>query len=363
MSTQNGTSRRRFAFVAASLAWVVVHALYAGTPAAAGEVPRMNIGYTVLDFKYKSGTEEKTVTTAVWYPTDARTKIHVYGGSTSGELAVDGALKHGGPYPLLVFSHGYGGGGLTAVFLTEELAARGWIVVSPDYNDRHSAVRIRKGQQGFDRAGLFSHAREIADSTIDDRNAYRYRYDELRTVLNGIIASPGFGPSIDTGKIALGGHSFGGYTALGLCGTLPELKDSRIKAVVLFSTGTGTCLYTPEEMAAVKMPVMLFLGERERDEKRGERTMADLADAAYRCFPATKYYLEVKGASHFSFNNRFSDNTWAQRMSGTETEFGVIRKYSVAFLERHILGDEHAVVILSGNDTRLTRYEHRETDR
>ena len=132
----------------------------------------------------------------------------------------------------MVFSHGYGGGGLGAVFFTEALAARGWIVAAPDHHDRHSAVRIRTGRQDFDRAGLLRHAREIAGSGPDDRGPYLYRLDEMKVALDGMVESKLFGKIIDRGKIAVGGHSFGGFTSLGLCGTIPERRDARIKAVL-----------------------------------------------------------------------------------------------------------------------------------
>ncbi|MCG2778366.1 MAG: hypothetical protein L6406_22050 [Desulfobacterales bacterium] len=86
--------------------------------------PLFNVGYQVLDLKYRKDGQEQTLTVAVWYPTPAQPKSHNCGGPTSGNFAVDAAPSaEGGPYPFLVFSHGYGGGGLSAVFLTEGLAA------------------------------------------------------------------------------------------------------------------------------------------------------------------------------------------------------------------------------------------------
>ena len=88
--------------------------------------PRFNVGYQVLDFKHQKDGQEQPLTVAVWYPTSMQPKPHNYWGPTSGSVAVDAApLAKSGPYPFLVFSHGYGGSGLGAVFFTEALAARG----------------------------------------------------------------------------------------------------------------------------------------------------------------------------------------------------------------------------------------------
>ncbi len=320
--------------------------------------PQFNVGYRVLDFKHQKDGQEQTLTVAVWYPTAAQPKSHNYGGPTSGNVAVDAAPHaQSGPYPLLVFSHGYGGGGLGAVFFTEALAARGWIVACPDHHDKHSAVRIRTGQEkDFDRLGLLRHAKEIAASGPGDRGKYLYRLDEMRLVLDGMLTSDPFGKLIDRDRVAVGGHSFGGFTALGLSGTIEERHDPRIKAVLLFSTGAGGYLFREDELAAVRIPSMLFMGEREEDQLRGSETMSGLSVKIYGNVSSPKYFLEVKGASHFSFNNRFADNLGTRLLSGTEEQFEVIRRYSIAFLEKHVAGRKDSGHVLERGDPLLTRY-------
>lgn len=320
--------------------------------------PLFNVGYQTLDLKYRKDGQEQTLTVAVWYPTAEHPKKHNYGGPTNGNVAVNAAPQtKGGPYPLLVFSHGYGGGGLSAVFFTEALAARGWIVACPDHHDRHSAVRIRTGQEkDFDRRGLLRHAKEIAAAGPGDRARYLYRLDEMQLTLNGMLASDAFGKLIDRERVAVGGHSFGGFTALGLSGTIKERHDPRVKAVLLFSTGAGGYLFRESELAAVKIPSLLFMGEREEDQVRGSKTMLELSDKIFRNVSPPKYFLKLKGASHFSFNNRFKDNLRTRLLSGTEKQFELIRRYSIAFLEKHVAGKKDSDNVLEHGDPLLIRY-------
>ena len=186
-----------------------------------------NVGYKVMDFEYPNSRHREPLTVAVWYPTAAHPDPYNYGGPTNGNVAVKAAPFGGmGPYPMLIFSHGYAGSGLGAVFFIERLAAHGWIVACPDHHDRHSAFRIRSGQlDDFGRRGLLRPAREIAASEPEDRDKYLYRLDEIQLALEGMTTCQDFRGLIATARLAVGGHSFGSYTALGLCGTIAKRYD------------------------------------------------------------------------------------------------------------------------------------------
>ena len=329
---------------------------FAGEPS--GIEARFNVGYTVLDFNYIDGDSEKTITVAVWYPTDEVPHEFNYGGPTIGNIAIKADLDtNSGPYPLLVFSHGGGGTGIGSVFFTESLAAQGWIVAAPDHHDKYSFVRIRTGQNpDFARSDFLKWVNQIVSSGPEEREPYLYRLDELQAVLDGMTGSEQFAKFIDKDKIAVGGHSFGGYTALGLCGTIPERYDDRIKAVLLFSTGAGGYLFSEEELSRVNMPLMIYLGKRERHQMRASVAMEEIVDKIYRSAASSKYFLEIEGANHFSFNNRFDHRFITRYFSGTEEQFDVIRSYSIAFLEKHVAGNESADTVLFKKHPMLSRF-------
>ena len=118
----------------------------------------------------------------------------------------------------------------------------------------------------------------------------------------------------------------------------------------------GGFLFRENELAQVRMPAMLFLGQREEQQMRGDKTMTQIVRKIYGALSAPKYFLEVEGAGHFSFNNTFSDNRMAQMLSGTPDEFDVIRRYSVAFLEKHVAGNTDADRVLERQDAMLVKY-------
>ena len=86
----------------------------------------------------------------------------------------------------------------------------------------------------------------------------------------------------------------------------------------------------------MKLPTLYLYGEDEVNSERGEHSMQELADKLFRDLQAPMFMLEVKGAGHTSFNNRFSDNLGARMLSGNEEEFQVIRHYAAAFLETYV---------------------------
>ena len=317
-----------------------------------------NVGYKVLEWKYFFKGKENSLAVAVWYPASSQPKSYVYCGPAKGNVAVDGAINtKSGPYPLMVFSHGYGGTGLGSVFFTEALAGKGWIVVAPDHNDKDSIARIRTGLvKGFDSRVFLKNAKVISDSGPDDRDSYLYRIEEMKRALECILDSDYFGSHIDKNKIAVGGHSFGGFTALGLCGTIEEYLDNRIKAVLLFSTGAGGYLFRESELSLVKIPSMYIFGEKEKEQKRGSKTMMELADKVFQNLPSPKYLLEIKGANHFSFVNRIKNGLMPVFFSGTKAQFDVINNYSIAFLQKYAAGINSFNPVLEQKDPILNDY-------
>jgi predicted dienelactone hydrolase len=322
------------------------------TPVAHAEAP-FHAGYRVIDIP--GGEGKPPITVALWYPTTATPQKIVYGGPTSGNVATDAPLAEGS-FPLFVFSHGYGGTGIGAVFFTEALAARGWIVAAPDHHDQDSVMRIRGGASPhFDRLRFLSRGAKIGDTSPADRVQFQYRIDEMRVTLDGILKEPKLSKAIDQRRIAVGGHSLGGFTALSLCGIIDPDRAPRIRALVLFSSGAAGHLYSDAELKKVRIPVMMLYGQREKNNSRGKETMEKIEDRIYGDFGAPKFLFEVKGATHFAFNNRFTDGIMARWLGGTEAQFDVIRRYSIAFVEKYVADIPDKAGTLLHSDPMLTR--------
>jgi len=71
---------------------------------------------------------------------------------------------------------------------------------------------------------------------------------------------------------------------------------------------------------------------------------------------SSKYFLEIKDAGHFSFNNGFGATPRARDRSGTEEQFEVIRWYSIAFLEKYVAGEKDSDHVLNQSHALLSSY-------
>lgn len=144
----------------------------------------------------------------VWYPAIKAAGAKEEATYTAGFLTDTGrAIRDaagepkGGPYPLIIFSHGFMGLRLQSLWYTEHLASYGFVVIAVD----HPGSTLFDYQKG----------------TASDNWALR-PLDVLREIAYAektLNATDGVLPGlIDMDKIAVTGHSLGGYTTLAAAG-------------------------------------------------------------------------------------------------------------------------------------------------
>jgi predicted dienelactone hydrolase len=189
-----------------------------------------------------------------------------------------------------------------------------------------------------------------------DFEKYSYRIDEALHALNGMLAHETYEPLIDRRLIAAGGHSFGGYTTLALAGAIEGRKDDRVKAVLMLSP--GLFMFDKDDFARVAVPTMYMLGEQEQDQPRQGGTKLDLGHRAFALMAPPRYFLLIAGAEHSSFADPMRRRLGGRRSGAEESQRrALIQRYSIAFLERHVLKGEAAESVLARRDPALLEYE------
>ena len=189
----------------------------------------------------------------IWYPAVAETERTTYdlipGITFFSASAYEDAEVQPGRHPLVIWSHGRTGMRHNYSLLCEALAARGYIVISADH----------PGDTLFDWA-LGTHV----DDITNDRN----RLGDVQLLIDGAL---GNGPEIvswlashvDETRIAVGGHSYGGLTALATVSTLHEFTpDVRVRAAVM---AQGYTRILPDEIfATTATPVLMVVANQDK---------------------------------------------------------------------------------------------------
>lgn len=177
-------------------------ALLAATLAACAPPPPARpekVGTTAVDLF--DAARQRPVPVQLWYPAaaDAVETPQAYEHAFRGHAAVDAPYRAAGPRPLVLLSHGDGGGRLNLSWIAEILAGHGYIVATPEHwgNTR---------RQYTPEAALRAWDRPL----------------DASFVLDALAGDAAWGPRIDRDRIGAGGYSAGGYTALALAGARYE---------------------------------------------------------------------------------------------------------------------------------------------
>ncbi len=252
-------------------------------------------------------SETRVLDTYVWYPAPA-------GGAPLDSAlgaVVDAPLDAaGGPYPVVMFSHGSCGYPNQSTFLWPLVASYGFVVVAPP----HPGNTLFE----FPTCGTPS---AIAASAVERPADVLFALDEMLAA-TADPGSPFFGALDDT-RIGMAGHSFGGFTTY-----LVVAGDARFKvAVPLAPAVPGAPVLT--------IPSLHMLSQLDTYvDNTAIRT-------AYAAAQSPKFLIEIPNAGHFAFSNGcFPSPDCNPPTTLTQDEaHAVVLRWVPAFLERYLAGD------------------------
>jgi predicted dienelactone hydrolase len=322
---------------------------------------------------------DRTLTVEVWYPAaipEGETPVVTYEDtlgraddpknplvpfSFGGRALRDAdAQDSGAPYPLIVVSHGFPGSRFMLTYLTENLASKGYVVVSIDHME-----------------STFSDTAGFASTLLNRPLDIRFVIDQMAEM--GEEGSESFlAGLLDAENTGLIGYSMGGYGSLNVAGGaygaayLPTLKqfgfsgadllavnvagneaytpDERVKAVYTFAPwGMNFGLWDKASLATLDVPVFFVAGDQDdvAGYEIGPRRLFEFATNSDR------YLLTFEGARHNTAPNpppaeattyeqymRYADSVWSsERMNNINQHF------ATAFFDLYLKGEDTAAYL------------------
>ncbi len=264
-----------------------------------------------VGFQIKAAQDQagKPITVGIWYPTTSPLSA-TWAGSFFMQVAKDGEVL-GNQLPLIVISHGTGGGIPSHVDLALALAAAGYVVAAPMHSDNYLDM-----------------------SAVGTPAYIKGRTEQLSATLDFMLNQWDAHQRIAADKIGAYGFSIGAFTVLTAAGAQPDLssvagycannrefvcdmltetnsfllgtelpadinqfrQDSRIKAAVLAAPGLGFTFAAPEAFAQVTLPVQLWHGEQDNTVPYASNTQVIRNNLHNKA----EFHL-VPHAAHFSF--------------------------------------------------------------
>jgi len=263
------------------------------------------VGLTLVQVK----TAQGPMTLGIWYPTTNRPLPTTFLGGSLLDVAREGALSGKG-HPVLLVSHGNGGGLASHADTAMEFASAGYVVATP----------MHIGDNYLDQSGA------ATASLFQDRAA------QMKASLDYLLHDWPHRSQLNAARVGAFGFSAGGFTVLNLiggvtnlsaipveCAARPEffcnvlrqvhsplidphspaqpefVRDARIKAAVVAAPGLGFT-FAGRGLHDVRIPVQVWYGTADTTVPFATNTGVVLAGLGRRADTRP-----IPGATHFSF--------------------------------------------------------------
>ena len=213
--------------------------------------------------------------------------------------------------PVVVFSHGMSMCPTQSRYLTRAVADAGYLVIAPRHSDSNC------------RLAVWPDISRLAwkPSLLWSDSDFRDRADDVRRLLRALAGDARFRGVADPARLALVGHTLGGYTVLGLGGAWPSWRLPGVRAIVAL-TPYSLPFQRSGGLRTLTAPVMYQAGTLDPVFT----VPLELSGGGYAQTPPPKYLVEIDGAAHMAWTDL--------GFSGRDAIVG----HAIAFLDHYVKG-------------------------
>lgn len=268
-----------------------------------------------ISVRFVSESQERDLPGTVWFPTEANEGERMYYQDLipATNVIKNAPIADGGPFPVVIFSHGNQGFAEQSGYLTEFLASHGFIVAACDHIGNTTGT-FKKELMAY-----------IAQQRPRDLSIVLDHLEAWQQTEGHPLAG-----KFDLDRVAGAGHSFGGYTVLywagaslhrehleevceegvtrGFCSLMTDdfsesldysasVSDARVKAIIPLAPA-GWAVFGPEGIGDVFAPTHLQVGDQDETLPPEEESLA-----MYPHLKAPKSMMVLAGGGHFTFSN------------------------------------------------------------
>ena len=275
----------------------------------------------------------KTLASAGKIPAFLPSHLNMISTNTRNDVACSNKLEK---YPVLIFSHGITGSRHLHQILFEHLASKGYIVFALDHSFDANLTIFPNGKIADYRSEITGHPDSILirGKQINTR-AFDVGFiiDQIREIEAGMIDSKLSG-RLDLDRVALGGHSYGGATAI-----LASHNHEIVKACVVLD---GWISPIPDKVISEGINVpFLFMGRpswHDSDYPGNYERLADLITHSSN----EKYDLRINQTLHLDYTDIPLMSPVVKHVMDVgdlkpSTTLSLINDLVLGFLEVHLL--------------------------
>jgi predicted dienelactone hydrolase len=250
----------------------IAHAAEAGFAIGTAQLSLVDSTRSIKPSAGFEGARQRRIDVLVWYPAAAASTVERT------------PMAKGGPWPLVIYSHGTFSRPDSAMHLVRELVGRGYVVAAPNYPLTSSTAFTK-----VTRADIT----DVIEQTRD-----------ISFVIDQLLADPFFKTAIDPARIGTTGISLGAVTSYfasfgvqtrdpRIVATAPIAAADPVQSALSSSVGMEGTLHS-----AVSVPTLFVSGEHDMFAATTGRP-----HAAFARIEPPKYEVMIKGGVHLWFGD------------------------------------------------------------
>lgn len=236
------------------------------------------------------GGPSRTLPTVILYPTN--------GSPAASPVAGAPAASRGGPFPLIVFAHGFNSSPQVYASLLVAWAGAGYVVAAPEF------------------------PRSVAGGHPDESDL-DHQPGDVSFVISKIVGGALPAGLVDRSRIGVAGHSDGAVTAVGV-GFNTCCHDSRVLADVVMA-GDAHDFAGGSYFAKGSPPLLVLQGDQDPSND------PSLGQQLYQAAPSPKVLIMLVGGLHL------------QPFTTDLPHLGVVEAASIGFFDRYLKGRSDGV--------------------